>query len=335
MASVARRLIARGDAMDVVVPDVGAAAWHADLRAAGATLHVVPNEGWAAARTVARLRGDLVHAHFHDWLAPVTTAVWLSKARLVWHMHSTSQPDGKPLRVTPRRALKYRGLGLRVERFVCVSEAIAADARALGAASSKIVVVRNAVDTARFHPPDQAERSGARARLGLGHAPAVAFFGRDPVIKGADLLAAALERLPGVTVVAVATPAGAVAELAKHAAVIDVPFTDDVRGVLWAADAVALPSRGEGLPFVALEALACGLAVVASDLPWAAELAASRPEVRLANSADPASLSAALRAALAESPPLPAAHPADGLDAWADAIVALYDRSVGPRDYPL
>jgi glycosyltransferase involved in cell wall biosynthesis len=323
MESVARALLARGDSFDVVVPDVAGAAWHDGVRALGAGVHLVPDDGRAAARRTAALRGDVVHAHFHDWLVPVSLAVWGSRARLLWHIHSTSAPDGAPLRGTLQRAIKYRLVGRRVEAFACVTQAIANEALALGAAPRKVVVVRNAVDGARFHAPDAAARAGARLRLGLNGAPAIAFFGRDPAIKGADLLAAALERLPGVTVVAVATPDAVVADLARRARVVSVPFTDDVREVLWAVDAVALPSRGEGLPFVALEALACGLPVVASALPWAAELAADNAAVRLADSADPAALAGSLSAALAA--PAGTAPPGGGdLERWTERVLELY-----------
>ena len=319
---VARRLLARGDRLEVVAPEVGPAAWHADVRALGVGLHVVPNEGRAAAREVARLGGDVVHAHFHDWLVPVTLAIWPARARLLWHLHSTFEPGGGPLRATPQRALKYRVLGLRVSAFVCVTETIAAEARALGAAPAKVVVVRNAVDGERFHPPDPAARAAARERLGID-GPAIAFFGRDPAIKGADILAGALAAVPGTTVVAVATPDDTVRELARHARVVAIPLTDDVRELLWAADALALPSRGEGLPFVALEALACGVPVVASDLPWAIELARTEPGVRLARSGDSGALAAALQAAL--SAPSPAPSTGGDLDAWADRVIGLYD----------
>jgi glycosyltransferase involved in cell wall biosynthesis len=323
LESVARRLIARGDALDAVVPDVGPADWHAEVRALGAGLHVVPNAGWAAARRTAALRGDVVHVHFDDWAVPVTFATWPSRARLLWHLHTTFRQHGGALRVTRRRRLKYGGIGRRVAAFLCVTEEIAADVRALGAAPGKVVVVRNAVDGARFRPPEPGARAGVRARLAID-GPAIAFFGRDPALKGADVLAAALPQLPALTVVAVATPDETVAALARGARVVSVPFTDDVREVLWAVDAVALPSRGEGLPFVALEALACGVPVVASDLPWAVELARDEPGVRLARSGDPAALAAALRTALAAPAFEPRSHGGD-LDAWAARVIALYD----------
>ncbi|HTD38408.1 MAG TPA: glycosyltransferase family 4 protein [Candidatus Limnocylindrales bacterium] len=327
MERLARRLIGEGHAFELVVPDVGQTPWHASARELGVRLHVVPNTPRAAARAVAELRGDLVHAHFFEWLAPVTLAVWRSRARVLWHLHSAfEQGTARDARITPLRRLKYGLIGARVERFICVSSAIAGDARAVGAAASKIVVVPNAVDTERFRPPSAEERTEARARLGIGGGPAIAFFGRDPRIKGADVLASALARLDAVTVVAVATPAEARAELARHARVVDVPFSEDVREVLWAVDALALPSRGEGMPFVALEAAACGIPVVASDLPWAADLARRDARVTLARSEDPGALADALRGAFASGAAPPAARDADGdgLDRWAARIAELY-----------
>ncbi len=216
-------------------------------------------------------------------------------------------------------------LGARVERFVCVSRTIADGARALGAASRKVVVVPNAVDSARFFPPSPAARAAARARLGID-GPAIAFFGRDPRIKGADVLAGALPRLGATTVVAVAAPDATVAELRRAGRVVAVPFTDDVREVLWAVDAVAMPSRGEGMPFVALEALACGIPVVAGDLPWAAELANEHAGVSLARAEDPGALAAAIRSVL-DAPRAVSGGPAgdDALERWASQIVNLYD----------
>lgn len=328
LESVARRAIGRGDSLDVVVPDIGPTPWHDQVRALGAGVRVVPN-GRAAAAVTRDLRPDVVHAHFDNWLVAVTLALWTSRARLLWHVHSTRQPDGGPLRRTPKRWVKFGLVGRRVAAFVCVTRTIAGEVAELGADPRRVVVVRNAVDTERFRPPDAETRARLRARLGLDARPAVAFFGRDPAIKGADYLAAALPAVPGVVVVAVATPEDARAELARSAPVVDVPFLEDVREVLWAVDAVVIPSRGEGMPYVALEALACGIPVAASDLGWAQELAAERPGVTLARRGDPDSLAAALRTVTAAGA-LPGPQPADGIERWTDQIMALYDGTALP-----
>jgi glycosyltransferase involved in cell wall biosynthesis len=323
---VAQAVLARGDSFDVVLPDVaGTLAWHDDLRRLGAGVHLVqPYNARAAAAATVKLRPDVAHAHFDGWFVTVTAALWPSRARVLWHLHSTFQPDGGPLRFTWRRTIKFRIVGRRVSRFIVVADGMAAEAERLGIPRSKIAVVPNAVDGSRYHPPAADVRAAARERLGLNGSPAVAFFGRDPQIKGADVLAAALAASGELTVVTVATPPDAVAELARHARVVSVPLTDDVRSILWAVDAVAIPSRGEGMPYVALEALACGVPVVASALPWAVELAAGNAAVRVVPPGDATLLAAALKATLAEHVRASAGSSAD-LDAWAARILALYD----------
>jgi glycosyltransferase involved in cell wall biosynthesis len=322
---VARRVLARGDSFDVVLPDLGALDWHAELRRDGVGVHLVrPYNARAAAAATVRLRPDVAHAHFDGWFVTVTAALWPTHARVLWHLHSTFEPGGGPLRLTWRRTIKFRIVGKRVERFIVVAQGMAAEAMRLGVPRERIAIIPNAVDGERFHPPTDQERAAARAQLGLDATPAVAFFGRDPAIKGADVLAAALPRMDPVTVVTVATPPETVAELGRHARIVPLPLIDDVRSVLWAVDAVVIPSRGEGMPYAALEALACGVPVVASALPWALELAAGNDAVRVSPPEDASALAAVLAATLAQRPHASAGTAAD-LDAWATRILRLYD----------
>jgi glycosyltransferase involved in cell wall biosynthesis len=115
-----------------------------------------------------------------------------------------------------------------------------------------------------------------------------------------------------------------------------VPFAEDVRDVLWAVDALALPSRGEGMPFVALEALACGVPVLASDLPWAADLAREARGVVLAPRGDAGAFGRALRALLA-SPVRAGGGDGADLERWTTRVVALYDeaRAAGVSRVPV
>lgn len=332
--ALAERLRARGDTFGLVVPDVAGATWHARVRAAGAELHVA-NGGSAAARIARAWRPDVAHVHFFGWEPAVTLALATSRARVFWHAHSTSVRGGD-VRRTPRTLVKYRLFGARVARFVTVSAAIAGELARLGAPPRRIVVVPNEVDARRFRAPTAAEREAARTALGLD-GPTILFFGRDPHLKGADVLARALAGIagitapaltaPGLTVLAVGTPAAARAELAANARVVAVEQADDVVPLMWAADALAMPSRAEGFGLVLREAGLTGLPAAASDLPALREAAVECATTAFAPVEDADALAEALRTALASeraAPPLPAGDD-DALARWARSVIALYD----------
>jgi glycosyltransferase involved in cell wall biosynthesis len=324
IAALATRLRARGDAFAFVVPQVDGASWHEQIRAAGAELHVVAGAA-EAARLARAWRPDIAHAHFYGWEPALTSALWTAPARVFWHAHSVRRASGGAAGPSARTLLRYRLVGARVERFVAVSDAIARELVRVGAPRRRVVTVRNAVDGQRFRAPSGAERAAARAALGLDDQPAILFFGRDPRLKGADVLASALAQVPDATVLTVATPAGARGALAAHARVIGLDGSDDIRPLLWAADVLAMPSRGEGFGLVLVEAALSGLPVVASDLAALREAAANRAHVSFAPVGDATALAAALRAALAAGRAnSPAREEGDALGAWADRIVALY-----------
>ena len=336
IVALARRVRARGDAFALVVPRVEGASWYPALRAAGAELHVV-RDGFHAARVARAWRPDVAHVHFFGWETPVTLALWPTRCRIVWQAHSTSSRDGR-VRRSPTAFAKYRFAGARAARFVAVSHAVADEIALRGAARARIVVIHNAIDAVRFRPPRAEERATARTALGLAaDERAILFFGRDAVLKGADVLAAALAREPlraqrGLAVVSVATPDDARAALARYARVVAVERAEDVVPLLWACDALAVPSRGEGFGLVLLEALSTGLPAAASDLGALREAAAGDPAVRFAPAGDAGALAHALSAALA-------AGRGDGArggerltpDDWAARVEALY-ADIGARN---
>ncbi|HYW54502.1 MAG TPA: glycosyltransferase family 4 protein [Dongiaceae bacterium] len=342
LAALARRVTARGDDFALVVPQVAGATWHPLVRAAGAELHTVRGAR-EAVRFARAWRPDVAHVHFFPWHVPLTLGLWSTRARIFWHAHSTSLRRGR-VRASAKSMTKYRLIGARAERIVTVSSAVADELAALGAPRARIVAIPNAVDSARFRPPTADERAAARAALAL--APderAVLFFGRDPHLKGADVLAAALPQLARtagarserIAMVAVATPADARGALARHARVVAIEAAPDVVPLMWACDALAMPSRGEGFGLVLLEAALAGLPVAASDLPALREAAAGHANVRFAAAGDADALACALREALAmphalrdasasSSAPAPRSAEPNALDDWAERVDALY-----------
>ncbi|MGH3240268.1 MAG: glycosyltransferase, partial [Spirillospora sp.] len=139
-------------------------------------------------------------------------------------------------------------------------------------------LVRNGVDRRRFQPADEAARLRARERLGLpAAAPLAVCVGRLTRQKGQDVLVAAWRRVIGrcpsarLAIVGDGEDLG-VLRREPVAGVLFVPAVPDPRDWLAAADVVVLPSRWEGLPLTALEALATGRPLVGSDIPGIAEV---------------------------------------------------------------
>jgi glycosyltransferase-like protein len=148
-------------------------------------------------------------------------------------------------------------------------------------------LVRNGVDTRRHRPPrDAAERTQDRIAAGVdGHLTILAIGGIEPrkgsltLLRGfAELHSLAPELDPLLVIAGGATLFDYRHEVERfHAAVLELGLTDRVRvlgslecdeleRLYRAADVFAFPSTTEGFGLAALEALASGLPVVASDL---------------------------------------------------------------------
>jgi D-inositol-3-phosphate glycosyltransferase len=143
----------------------------------------------------------------------------------------------------------------------------------------KIAVVPCGVDTALFAPGDA---EAARASLGLGGGPLLVYVGRIAPIKGLETLLDAVGCLRGaghparLVVVGGDTDErrdGHEADLRRRAArqglaeavtFVGAQPQDRLRDYYVAADATVLPSYYESFGMVALEAMACGSAVIAS-----------------------------------------------------------------------
>lgn len=328
VVALARRLRARGDVMALVVPSVSNASWYPGVREAGVELHVVDGAA-EAARFAAAWKPNVMHTHFYGWEVALTSALSTSRTRLFWHAHSVIHWD-RPSRASLRTLAKYRLFGSRVERFIAVSSAVGDELVRVGAPRRRVVAIPNTVDGRRFRSPSVSERAEARASLGLGDEPVVVFFGRNPRLKGADVLATALANVPATTVVTVATPPDACDALGLVARVVALDRVDDVVPLYWAADAVAVPSRGEGFGLVLLEAALTGAPVVASDLAALREAGKGHDHVRYVRPGDAADLAVALRAALEGPRPIATASNVDSLTGWAERIIALYERRPSP-----
>ncbi len=254
-------------------------------------------DGWSMALAclplLARLRRegrlDVLDAHFGypDGFA----AAWLGR-RLGVPAVVTLRGTEVPLSRTRLRG-RLLAAGLRrAARVLAVSGSLARLARALGVPASRIEVVPNGVDGERFRPAD---RRAARRRFGLPEeARVLVTVGGLCERKGFHRV---IERLPGIArrfpdvhylVVGGPSPegdwSGRLRALADRLGVAGrVRFAgelapEDLRWALSAADVFVLASRNEGWANVLLEAMACGLPVVATDVGGNREVVC-RPEL--------------------------------------------------------
>ena len=172
----------------------------------------------------------------------------------------------------PRRRLAWALP--RAERVVAVSRPLAEQARELGVDPRRIDVVPNGIDRQRFRPRERAE---ARRMLGLPlDRELVLSVGHITEEKGAsDLLYAfqAKRSELGDVQLALLGDGGAAAKCQALARELNVPALfvgaqphESVPTWLAACDLLCLPSWNEGMPNVAVEALACGRPVVATSV---------------------------------------------------------------------
>jgi glycosyltransferase involved in cell wall biosynthesis len=127
--------------------------------------------------------------------------------------------------------------------------------------------------------PPPADRGALVADWGLDPARAVVLaVGRLAAVKNQALAVRALAAVPNASLVLVGVgPLEAeLRRVAEQAGVADrvvlAGLRRDARALIGAADAVVLPSRSEGLPLVALETLAAGTPLVATDVRGVREL---------------------------------------------------------------
>jgi len=309
---------------------------------------------WRLYRLLRRERPDIVHTHKAKAGALGRVAARLAGVPVVVHTFHGHVLSGyfSPLK-TRLVILAERLLARLADRIVVLSERQKQDIckRYRVASAGKVCIVPLGFELARFHN-SAAAREEARQRLGLPpDTPAVAIVGRLAHIKNHRLFlqaaALVLQDLPTTQFVVVGD--GELrAELEQHVHALgiarSVSFTgwlDRMERVYPAFDAVALSSDNEGTPVVLIEAMACGVPVIATNVGGVADVLGEGRFGALVPPRDPAALAAGLmpmlkdphatrqRAAAARSHVL-AAH---GVERLARDLKALYGHLLARREH--
>ncbi len=268
---------------------------------------------WLTVWRLKRRQGvNLIDAHFAypDGYAAGLLGRWL-RLPVTLTLRGTEMPHSRNPRLRPLLVEALR----RAQRVFAVSDSLRQLALRLGAAPGATRVVGNGVDIEKFQPRARGE---ARRRLDLPeHARVLVSVGALVERKGFHRVIEILPRLlpshPDLhyLVVGGASPEGDL-ESRLRAQVAELGLTGRVHflGALppeqlaWplsAADVFVLATRNEGWANVLLEAMACGLPVVATDVGGNAEVVRRDDLGAVVPFGDPAALARALEGALAKA----------------------------------
>jgi glycosyltransferase involved in cell wall biosynthesis len=207
----------------------------------------------------------------------------------------------------------YRG----ADAYCCISRTIERETIAAGVPAAHVHYLPNPVDLTVFRPASAEDRAATRARLGVDAAAVVAMFaGRLSREKGLiELIEAWCAGMPAGSLLIVAGaempghPWNVAAEARARAAGAPTPVRfvggqsqPDLAAWLRIADVHVQPSHFEAFGTSAIEAMASGLPVVASDIGGLPDFV--KPDVNgvLVPPRDAPALADALRALLADAP---------------------------------
>ncbi len=257
--------------------------------------------GFRLARLIKQEHVDILHAHTRVTQCVAALAGGLSRRPYVATCHGFFKPHlGRIL------------FPLWGSRAIAISNAVAAHlTRDLRVAPVKVAVVPTGVDCARFTPMEPLQRQVLRARFGVDmQTPLVGMVARLSDVKGHRYLIAAMQgllrRMPQARCLIIgdgpmeaelkaqAQECG-LGESIVFAAVNGVP-----EKLLPMFDVVAVPSVQEGLGLSAMEALACGIPVVASRVGGLPEVVKDGATGFLVPPQDPAALADAMHKLLAD-----------------------------------
>jgi glycosyltransferase involved in cell wall biosynthesis len=303
LAEMARQSKERGWAMDIVFP-AQPPDWYAEaLAAAGCEVHTIPElDGDGREAVLEHLRRaptGVAHLHF---VRPAHYAAALRRhgVRGVVRTEHTFVTPSRRIR-SLARAYRYRGVDVTV---ACSRSIFAQTRREYRVPPRRICTVLNGVDLELFRPPG-AEKQALREKW-TGLSPdvfvvtvAAHFTARKRIDMTIRAFAQVLAALPHARLVLAGNGAelpryrGLISELGLDSAVLLLTGDNLVAEIYGASDVAVLTSWGEGLPGGAIEALACGIPLVATASPGSDEVPEHGVSGFLVDS-EPAAVAAAL-----------------------------------------
>lgn len=249
-----------------------------------------------------------VHFGYPDGVAGAYLSRWLRLPMVLTLRGKEARQAGSSLRGQLTKALSH------ARRIITVSDALRDLAVTLGSPSNKLSVVGNGIDLKKFTPID---RQVARDRLGLPHSAKVlvtigTLIERKGFHRVFEVMPSLCKNFPDLhyLVVGGSGPEGDYSqrlhsEVRRLGLLGRVHFLgsqppEQLHVPLSAADVFVLASGYEGWANVILEAMACGLPVVATDVGGNSQVVSCAAVGEIVNYGDAEALRAALERALAK-----------------------------------
>ena len=229
-----------------------------------------------------RLRPDLLHAH--EILTPASIALWakrlLPRPVVVKLLRGGARGDIYKLKKRPLWKTYLRSLRRGVDVFIAISQEIDDELAALGIRPEQRVFLPNGVDAVRCTPVSEERKQKLRLALSLPRkSTLVVYAGRLVPEKRVDYLLTVWNEMrmkfPDTHLLILGE--GAEEARLKEMNVQGVHFTgqvDDAVPYFQAADLFVPPSSTEGLSNSMLEAMSCGLPVLATSVGGAPDVIA-------------------------------------------------------------
>jgi D-inositol-3-phosphate glycosyltransferase len=248
---------------------------------------------------------DVVHSHF--WMSGLAALrgareLNIPVAHTFHALGTVKRRHQGSADTSPRRRVKLEtSVGRQATRVIATCRDEVRELAAMGLDPERTSIVPCGVDTQLFTPGPSAPRRRARLLI----------VGRLVPRKGTDIALAALSQLPDAELVVVGGPPGELLaaddeaeRLASIAAELGVSdrfrmlgavSREEMPTVLRSADLVLCPARYEPFGIVPLEAMACGVPVVASAVGGHLDSVVDRRTGRLVPVGDPDALAAAVK----------------------------------------
>ena len=225
------------------------------------------------------IKPDLIHAH--ELLSPTDMTVL---AKRIWRIPAAV----KVLRggnLGDIYKLKNRGLGQarirrmakHIDRFIAISDEIAEELAGVGIEPDRCSFIPNGVDIDVYKPVTRREKKRLREELDLPDGFLCVFSGRLAPEKGLKTLISVWQKIESSHKEAylLILGNGPLEDELRSTAVKNVIFRgylSEPKDYYQACDAFILPSETEGLSNALLEAMACGLTVMATKVGAAQEI---------------------------------------------------------------